>query len=632
MTIAGYVTTLKISQVKEKILSVLEKGDILFIIPPSVTTKIPILGPHILQSIANRQGYKAEILHLNLLLASIIGVERYESVSYAQPFRMLGERLFARSAYGLPPLGNSPELCLDPALSVFGDNRNQLLEEFEYKYISSSDFQLEEFFEVEEICTSFIREATRAIADLNYKMVGCSSNWEQNNCSIALLNGLKHICPDTITLIGGFNCEGEMAEGIGALSDSLDYIFSGESETSFAAFLEDYSAGKLPSRRIIVGKPLDDLDTIPLPAYDGYIAQRKCFYGEDTATDWAIGHETSRGCWWGKCNFCGLNGVGRGRFRHKTAEKALADLEEINSHYPTIGIAMADKVMPISYQKELLPKLGKKKNSSPILYQQRVNLSPQNLVYLKDAGVGTIKPGIETLSTGLLELMNKGATARQNILLLRNAASIDIYVGWNLLWGFPGDKVEHYREVLEMLPLVRHLCPPAVFRHICIDRFSPYFEKAEEFKIDSLRPWASYKTVYPDWADVDKLACRFIGNYNCAAHEHPELIREIDREVEHWKDTWKSSSLALLPFNDYYIVVDNRGIGGQKKNHVLDTSQALEIMARGRYNESETQRWAVEEKLGALVDGWYVPLVTTTQELLLKFEKDNLPGEHSLNA
>lgn len=577
------------------------------------------MGPHILQSIARRQGYKTEILYLNLLLASIIGSKLYETISYGQPSLMLGERLFARSAYGMPPLGTSPELCLNSTESVFGNERTYPLEQFEYKYYNIPDFHPDTFFKIEEICTSFMEEVSQTITSLGYKIVGCSSNWEQNNCSIALIEKIKKIHPGIKTLMGGSNCEDQMAEGIASLSDSIDYIFSGESESTFPVFLKRYSAGDLPPGRIIIGQPEEDLDKIPLPEYENYFKQIECFFNDDPPKGIAIGCETSRGCWYGKCFFCGMNGK-RKRFRQKTVKKVAGELEHVNTRYPGRGILLIDKLMPTSYQEELLPLLNEKEDAH-ITCEHRPNLEFHELIGLKKAGIHIVKFGIEALSTGLLQLMNKGVTARQNVLLLRNCAVSGIYIDWNLLWGFPGDKVEHYEETLTLLPLLRHLCPPAVFRHICIDRFSPYFERCRDFSINRLRPWAVYKMVYPDWADVNKLVYRFIGDYTCEAHEHPEVIREISKEIELWSKSWKKSKLAMFALADYYTVYDSRNLKEKNKNHVMDAAQAKEILTYSVYNESEYQKWAVREKLGVVIDSWYVPLVTASPGLLLEFEK-----------
>ena len=124
----------QVQNIRDHLLSALAGGDMLLIVPPVVTTRTSIVGPHILQAVARQRGYTVDVLYLDLLLASIIGVERYESISYGQPFRMLGERLFARSAYGLPPLGKSPELCDNPARSIFGNGQPAVVDIFEYKY------------------------------------------------------------------------------------------------------------------------------------------------------------------------------------------------------------------------------------------------------------------------------------------------------------------------------------------------------------------------------------------------------------------------------------------------------------------------------------------------------------------
>lgn len=614
-----------LKDIRESILSLLHKdGDILFIVPPFVTTRTPILGPHILQSIAREHGYKTDILYINLLLASIIGTDLYESISYGQPYRMLGERLFARSAYGLPPLGKSPELCSDPAKSVFGSGRSYPIKEFEYKYYKTAGFDLDTFLKIEETCFSLVKEVSQTIAALGYKIVGCSSNWEQNNCCIALIDEIKKIRPGIITPIGGSNCEGQMAEGIASLSDSIDYIFSGESEETFADFLKQYAAGNLPDRRIIVGEPVEDLDNIPLPGFESYFEQIEFFSPGNPPKGIAIAYETNRGCWYNKCFFCGMNGK-RGKFRQKSVKKVVDELEQINAAYPKQGILLIDKLMSPSYQEELLPLLSGRESSLPITCEHRPDTDFHELINLKKAGIDVVKFGIETLSTGLLKLINKGTTASQNILLLRNAAVFGIYIDWNLLYGFPGDKVEYYEEILKLLPLLHHLCPPAVFRHISIDRFSPYYEKPDaSAPLNSLRPWKAYQTVYPERADIEKLAYRFIGDYAGAAYENSELIREIAEEVANWKASWRTAKLEMIPFAGAYIVYDSRD-PKKTENHMVDTAQAKEILTPAIYSESESQKWAVEEKLGVVLDSSYIPLITTASDLLLEFEESLTP-------
>ncbi len=268
----------QITVVREKIHSTLDGGDILFIIPPFAMMNFAPLGPLTLQSLATDMGCKADVLYLNILLASVIGDNVYEGVCdmpYNQRWMKLGERFFAGSAHGLPPLGNFPESSADEAMCISGPGRHHARASHE-----SGNFDLNGFLELEKTCDAFIHECVRAISALDYKMIGCTTMVEQTNCGVALLNGIKRKRPEVITLMGGLNCEGVMAEGVASLSDHIDYIFSGESELALADFLRRHSEGDLPSRRVISADPPKDLDALPLPDYRSFFDQMERFLGE----------------------------------------------------------------------------------------------------------------------------------------------------------------------------------------------------------------------------------------------------------------------------------------------------------------------------------------------------------------
>jgi hypothetical protein len=234
-----------IHSIKENLLAVLDGGDILFIIPPFAIRDYSIVAPHLLQTIARHQGFKTEILYANILLAAILGEETYDKVSkFAYDLRWLkiGERLFARSAHGLPPLGNSPRLNAAETLATETSWRPQK------ESYQPEEFDMGSILANEETCFAYVHALVEVLASLPYKIIGCTSTLEQNNSSVAILKGLKKIRPDIITLIGGRNCEGEMASGIASLCPEIDYIFSGESDETLKEFLKRYAAGQLPTQ------------------------------------------------------------------------------------------------------------------------------------------------------------------------------------------------------------------------------------------------------------------------------------------------------------------------------------------------------------------------------------------------
>lgn len=614
--------------IKEKIVAAVESaGDsrVLIIVPPFGSIEDISLGPHILQSIAQKNGYKTHILYLNLLLASIIGADKCNTIIKAPNYAMIGERLFTRSAYGLPPLGHHPEYSADGPMSTRGHTGHpEIIGEPPF------DFDLDQYMEIERACFEFAEAVTSVIAEMDYDIVGCTAMMEQINGTVALLNGIKKKSPGKLTLMGGGHCQVDMSDGTATLSPYIDYIFSGESEVTFIQFLNDYYNRTLAPRpefhkglqpEIIRGKPFQELDTNPVPDYRFFFHQYRVFFGHDAPDKIKIWYETSRGCWWSdilKCQYCGIL---HHKFRQKSIPAVLEDLKHIGDACPGKTVYMIDSAMPTSHNDELLPFLVEDGSYPPLGFQIKANLDLKKVAQMKKAKIDSILPGIESFSTGLLNHMHKGITGKQNVLFLRNARSAGIFCDYLLLSQLPGDNIEHYKEMLEILPLIHHLQPPRRMCHMLLMRFSPYFKEKEKYNITNVRPWAVMDMIYPDWADKEKLTTYFSGEYPCGSHEQPEIIVEFNRQVELWKEKWTKTSLVMKPFMDKFMVFDNRDIHENNKTFILDKEQASEIMTARLYEDTPYIQWAIKEKLGIHMDSWYVPLTIAPIELLLEFEE-----------
>ena len=251
-------------RIQENISHFLKGGEVLFIVPPFGSIYDISLGPHNLNTIAKSKGFKSEILYLNIIFADILGLEQYDKIHESPLYWMIGERLFARSAYNLPPLGKNPELCNHEEMSIKG-NSNQ----FKLYYDKQQDFDLEYYLEIEKKCFNLLQEVASVIDSYKYKVIGCTTTAiGQTNFSVALFSELKRQREKTITIIGGSNCDGKMAEGIASLSNDIDYIFSGESEKTFTQFLTDFQNDNLPSEvhdphRLVVSRNVMDLALRP---------------------------------------------------------------------------------------------------------------------------------------------------------------------------------------------------------------------------------------------------------------------------------------------------------------------------------------------------------------------------------
>jgi len=598
----------------------LSAGDALLIVPPFGGVDRPSLATHLLQVCAANAGFKTPVLYANMALARLMGDAEYTAVCFGPTSALLGERFFASWAYGVPPFGRD-----DPSIETS-------IEDFPGKVTLSPD----EFRQFERRLGNWVEELAAAVVAKGYRVVGCSTTFEQTAASIAILNAVKAASPNTITIIGGANCEGEMAEGILSIGTRIDYVFSGESEQTFPQFLRDVSTGKFPSQRIIAGSPLRDMDSLPLPDFTQYFQQRDALIpGSVYATGeqlW-LPYEGSRGCWWGEkhhCTFCGINGEGM-QFRQRSADRVIGDLRILVERHGVPRICMTDNIMPHSYFRTMIPRLGEEVAGLHMFYEQKANLTLAQVAALKQAGVAVIQPGIEALNTQLLQLMDKGVTARQNITLLRYAKSVGVDLSWNLLYAFPGDREEWYRETLGMIPYLRHLSPPTSPGHLSIDRFSPYFFASSRYGVENVRPITSYYSVLPDNADVRKVAYHFVGDYQSGSDGNGPLIGELESAVADWRKAWEISEEAdeagpclgvVRMSSEQYILIDTRGLEGQPSVRFIDREEArASLVSRPLRMDDSSTEWARANHLALALDGWHVALATASAGILAEFEK-----------
>lgn len=610
--------------------SLLREGEALIIVPPFFLIDQPCLGAHLLQACAEQAGFRVSVLYANIMLASIMGAEDYAAFCSLETVALAGERLFARSAHGLEALGKWADHTYNPSKVLGEAKASQLGSVSLVESSGARRLHLSDLERLEEMAAPWADEIAAAVTRLPFQVVGCTNSFEQTNSSIALLKRIKRHRPGTVTIMGGANCEGEMAQGMASLDprgEYIDYIFAGESETTFPAFLRDLFSGQPTPDRIVYGEPCQDLDALPTPDFAEYFEQYE-HYLSDVERSW-LAYETSRGCWWGQkhhCTFCGVNGAGMAS-RQKSPDRVLADLPDMTEIYPTRQVRMVDNIMPYSYFRTLIPRLAEELPDLDIFYEQKANLSLANVVALNKAGVSSIQPGIEALSSDLLKRMDKGLPARQNIMLLRYASSVGLKLFWNLLWGFPGDELNAYEQTLALLPLMHHLQPPRWVIHLGLERFSPYFDCPEAYGVRNIRPLGSYAAVLPPHADVEKVAYHFAADYECAAYQNLDVIQKIVDEVTAWQGRWMSGpdSIPLVQVThagNIFLTVDTRGLPGTQPLQILDRAQAAVALTARPYTPTEEIAWSLEHKLGVLVDGWYIPLATARPELLVEFEDE----------
>lgn len=603
----------------------LHDADALIIVPPFWASDMPCLGVHLLQACAKNAGFNVKILYVNLIMASEIGENPYIVACWESLGSLVGEPIFARSAFGVDAIQNFPRKYVP---HYRGKHQLNYLQPYKIEAI------VDKFLEFEARTDEWLDNVATTLLKRNFKVVGLTTSYQQTAASVALTNKIKSRKPEIITVLGGANCTDEMAEGIASLSNNIDFVFSGESEKTFPEFLKQVAATKYPENRIIKGDVCRDLNSLPIQDYSDYYEQLNFFMPDSQVLKGnkiRLLHETSRGCWWGekqKCTFCGMNGANI-QFRKKTPQKVTDELKMLLKKYPATEIVMTDSTFSYEYFESLLPQLSNELSDATIFFEIKPLTTLEQLVLLKKAGISNLQPGLETLSTSLLKKLNKGIETRHNIIFLRNAMSAGMRVFWNILWRFPQDEQAEYEEVLKRVQVIKHFRPPQIAPMI-IARFSDYFNHPHKYGITNIRPAEIYNWVFPRSADIDKIACDFDGDFESFSINDDAIIPQLYKEIGNWNDLWRNNKQPKLELqsvtDNRFLLMDTRNASADGKNmHFLTRREAMAVSVnrkRDRDVWNDLTEWALFRNLIMDVDGWYLSLVTANPDLIIELTNE----------
>jgi ribosomal peptide maturation radical SAM protein 1 len=525
----------------------------------------PALGLSLLKAGLDQEEIPCSVRYLTYPFAELIGHEEYRWINYDLPHTAFaGEWTFTDALYG---------------------ERPEAAKRYEDEILRGvwrlAEPDIERLQRVRKLVPHFVDHCLASIEWSEYGLVGFTSTFEQNLASLALARRIKAAHPEIAVVFGGANWEGEMGEELHHQFPFVDYVCSGEAERSFPALTRRVLAGESvhtpeePVRGIVhrvehesvSNGPADlirDLDNLPIPDFSDYFHDLDQS-GVGPAIVPTLLLETSRGCWWGAkshCTFCGLNG-GAMSFRSKSPGRALDELEYLADRWKLETVEAVDNILDMKYFTSFLPALARTDRTLQIFYEVKSNLSRHQVRLLKEAGVHRIQPGIESLSDHVLKLMRKGTTALRNIQLLKWGREYGVEVEWNILYGFPRETREDYRDTLELLKAIRFLKPPVACGPIRMDRFSPYYLSPAEFGLTSVRPTVAYRHLYPfDAASLARIAYYFEFEYEPEV-DPTGFADEVIRYVDEWqRDPEPGSLRSVIRPDGTLILLDSRSDAG----------------------------------------------------------------------
>jgi ribosomal peptide maturation radical SAM protein 1 len=468
---------------------------------PFKTFSRPSLGLSLLKAALVEAGHACTIRYANLDFAALIGHDTYQTLAERVPEPLLlGDLVFAPAVDAesgrFAALRDAGPLFLADG-SPIGRAPGWLWERMP---------------ELQQQAAAFVTRCAAEIADSPYDIVGFSCMF-QTMPSLAVAREVKARAPDKTIVFGGSHCEGEMGLALHESYPWIDFVCRGEGERLLVDLVGELTSGEARELGALpglvwreggatragaeTGERLEDLDRLPRPSYEDWMEHLRRVAPSLQPDDLELPIESSRGCWYGQkhhCTFCGLNGSSL-IFRSKSAARVLDELRDLD-RYGIRFIYAVDLILDHRYFETLLPALAREPFEHTIFFETKSNLTRAQLEALVAARITLIQPGIESLSTPVLTLMRKGVTAYQNLRLLKWAVEYGIGVFWTLLYGFPGETDDAYREMAGMLPALTHLMPPQGGYKVRVDRFSPLHFDSEALGVGRTRPVDAYGMIH----------------------------------------------------------------------------------------------------------------------------------------
>jgi radical SAM superfamily enzyme YgiQ (UPF0313 family) len=271
---------------------------------------------------------------------------------------------------------------------------------------------------------------------------GFSSICSSYPLTIRIAECIKRERPETTILFGGPQASVVDRETLAAFP-FVDFVLRGEAERSLPLFLNEWSG-----RRNFAAVPgltyrspfgvvrnasapvIDDLDSLPLPAYHLTDDLRGATYAP---------LELGRGCPYA-CTFCSTNDFFRRKFRVKSPPHMLAEMRAIAAKYGVRQFELAhdmftvDRRRVVDFCRHLIDS-GEKFEWTCSARTDSVD--EQLLELMADAGCVSVFFGVETGSSRMQRIINKDLDPDYAKLMIDTAERFGIRTTVSLIMGFP---------------------------------------------------------------------------------------------------------------------------------------------------------------------------------------------------
>ncbi|HEY6251869.1 MAG TPA: RiPP maturation radical SAM protein 1, partial [Candidatus Angelobacter sp.] len=200
--------------------------DVVLVCMPFAEVQRPSIALGLLRAALEGTGISSEVVYGNFVFAETIGLVAYQAMQSAPTDHLLGEWCFAQELL--------PEPCGNGATARDDEYLNLVLEVRCNGFPVKLEQRKELIRWIRAKSAACVDEMAERIAARRPRIVGCSSVFQQHCASLALLKRIRELSPQTVLLMGGANCEGEMGVATLQAFPWVDCVVDGEADGMFA--------------------------------------------------------------------------------------------------------------------------------------------------------------------------------------------------------------------------------------------------------------------------------------------------------------------------------------------------------------------------------------------------------------
>ncbi|MCE1225277.1 MAG: B12-binding domain-containing radical SAM protein [Geobacteraceae bacterium] len=325
-----------------------------------------------------------------------------------------------------------------------------------------------------------MEKALVKIADLNPDFIGISClAVEYSIHAHALAKGIKKCLPCTPIILGGVYCT--LMPEHAMKNPDIDYCVLGEGEQVLGELLKCLGDAVLPDSmdgvayRIngeLIIKPqrsfIQDLDALPFPALDLIDFKKYCYSDEkfsftDTRDATPVAKiYTSRGCPAG-CNFCAVEHIAGHKFRCRSVDNVLDEIQYLISEYGVREIVFYDDNLIFDRQRAKQLFRGMIERGFNIQFKPAniavYRLDKELLDLMKAAGCTTLIFAVESGCNRVLrEIMGKPLSVENVPEIVSYALQLGFRCAALFVIGNPGESWDEIRQTMRFAESLEIYC------------------------------------------------------------------------------------------------------------------------------------------------------------------------------